>query len=150
MRPDISDRPARILGAVLALAIDVGLLGVGLGPVPASISPAFGLVLAGLVGLPIAPFLGWRYGPRAISQSTRGWPTDAIRTVLLISLGLAAAFAGLELFAAPIEGGPGVGIALALYRLLIGSVVAVVLTFGLVVPLGFVWKRLMARFAAAA
>ena len=116
----------------------------------ASISPGFGLVLAGLVGLPIAPLLGWRYGPRAVGRSTRGWSTDAIRTVLLISLGLAAAFAGLGLFAAPIEGGPGVRIALALYRLLIGSVVAVVLTFGLVVPLGFVWKRLMARFAAAA
>ena len=58
VRPETGDRPARIAGALLALAIDVGLLAVGSGLVIASISPAFGLVLAGLLGLPIAPFLG--------------------------------------------------------------------------------------------
>ena len=150
VRPDGGRRSASRAGALLALAIDVGLLAVGSTLVFASITPAFGLVLAGLLGLPIAPILGWRFGPLAVDLSLRGWSTEAVRTVLLIGVRLAGAFAFLGLFVAPIEGGPALGLSLVLYRLLIGSVVAVVATFGLVVPLGFVWKRLMARFAPAA
>ena len=131
----------RLVGALLALALDAALLiGAGL-LVLASMSAAMALVLTGTAGLVVAPLLGWQYGERAVSEG-RGWRADALRSLALIGTGFVVVFAGSRLVV-PVEGGIGGRVSLAVYALLVGGVAAAVVTLVVADPMGYIWTRLM-------
>lgn len=76
---------ASTVGALTALALDA-VLGVGsllLTPLaPASIWVA----TVALMGLAVAPIIGWRYGPAAVGEEL-DWVPRAIRDAVLVSYG---------------------------------------------------------------
>jgi hypothetical protein len=140
-------RDPRLVGALLALALDAALLAFAALLVVASVSAATGIVLTGTAGLVVAPLLGWRYGRRAVSRTGDDWSGDALRTVLLIGAGFVAGFVALQTLAVPVQGGIGDRMVYVVYSALMGTVVVVVLTLVVAVPVGLVWKRLMHRAA---
>lgn len=136
----------RVVGAAIALVLDATLLGLASVLVMASVSPAWGLVLAGTIGLPVGAFLGWRYGPAAAVRKAK-WPTEALATVLLVDASLVA---GIVFQAADehIDSGFAGMLSFLAYEALIGAIVAVALTCLVAVPLGLAWTYLLRRVAA--
>jgi hypothetical protein len=147
MTAQSQSRDPRLVGALLALALDAALLTFAVLLVVASASAATGIVLTGTAGLVVAPLLGWRYGRRAASLAGDGWSVDALRTLLLIGAGFVAGFVALQTLAVPVQGGIGGRLVLAVYSALMGTIVVVVLMLVVAVPVGLVWKRLMHRAA---
>ena len=137
---------ARVLGAALALSLDLVLLSVAAILVHASVTEATGLVLAGAVGLAIAPLLGWRYGASSVSRPATAWQPDAGRTLLRIDVVLLALFVVADVIGVPIQqDGIGARLLLAAYAALMGSIVVGVLTVAVVIPLGYLWSNVMRR-----
>lgn len=135
---------ARILGAALALLLDLALLSVAAILVRGSVTEATGLVLAGAAGLVIAPVLGWGAGASSVSLPVTAWQTDAWRTLLHIDVVLVALFVAAEVIGVPIQqDGIGARLVLAAYAALMGSIVVGVLTVAVVVPVGYAWTKLM-------
>jgi hypothetical protein len=136
-------RDPRLVGALLALALDAALLTFAVLLVVASVPAAMAIVLTGTAGLVVAPLLGWRYGRRAVSRTGDDWSGDALRTVLLIGAGFVAGFVFFQALAVPLQGGIGDRLVYVAYSALMGTIVVVVLTLVVAVPMGLVWKRLM-------
>jgi hypothetical protein len=136
----------RVVGAAIALILDATLLGLASVLVMASVSPAWGLVLAGTVGLPVGAFLGWRYG-RAAAVRRANWQAEALAIVLLVDASLVA---GIVFQAADehVDGGVAGMLSFLAYEALIGTIAAVALTCLVVVPLGLAWTYLLRRVAA--
>lgn len=137
----------RVVGAALGLILDAALLGLSSVLVVASFSPAWGLVLAGTIGLPVGTFLGWRYGPAAVVRRPN-WPTEALATVLLVDASLVA---GIVFQAADehVDNGIAEMLSFLAYETLIGTSVTVALTCLVAVPLGLAWTYLLRRLAAS-
>ncbi len=136
----------RVVGAALGLVLDAALLAFASALVIASVSSAWGLILAGTIGLPVGPFLGWRYGPAAAIERAN-WATEAFATVLLVDAGLVA---GIVFQAADEQIDMGVGgmLSFLAYEALIGTIVTGVLTCLVALPLGFAWTHLLRRVVA--
>lgn len=133
----------RLVGAVLALALDITMLVLAALLVLVSVSPAFGFVLAGTGGLVVAPLLGWRYGSAAVSRAAAGWPSDALRSVLLISAAVVVGWVVLQGLTVPVEGGISGRLAFVAYAALMDTIIVGLLTLVTALPLGLVWARLM-------
>lgn len=133
----------RLVGALLALALDIAMLVLAALLVLVSLSPAFGFVLAGTVGLVVAPLLGWRYGQAAVSRGAAGWAGDALRSVVVISAAVVVGLVVLQAIAVPVEGGIGGRLALVAYAALMDTIIVGLLTLLAALPLGLAWARLM-------
>ena len=140
-------RDPRVAGAAFALALDMTLLVGGALLVWISLSPAFGLVLAGTAGLLVAPVVGWRYGCAATSRRAVEWAPDALRSVLLVSAAIVVALIALQALFVPVEGGVAGRIALVAYAALMDTIVVGLLTLAITLLLGYAWARMMRWFA---
>ena len=136
----------RLVGAALALVLDIALLVVSALLVLASLSPAFGFVLVGAVGLVVAPLLGWRYGRAAVSHGPAGWAAEALRSVLLISAAIVIGLVVLQAAIVPVEGGFGGRLALVAYAVLTDTIAVGLLTLATAILLGLPWARVMQWF----
>lgn len=132
----------RLRGAAFALALDLALVFVSAVLVLQSITAATGVVLASVGGIGIAPALGWRYGASA-AKGSPGWQYDAVRTLVRLDLVLVGLFVAVDVIAVPVQDGLAARLLLATYAGLMGGLVAAVFSVGLVVPLGWMWTRLM-------
>lgn len=132
----------RIRGAAFALALDLALLLASAALVLLSITPATGFLLASVGGIAIAPALGWRYGASA-AKGSLGWQFDAVRTLVRLDLVLGGLFVAIDVIVVPVQDGLAARLLLATYAGLMGGLVAAVLSVGIVVPLGWIWARLL-------
>jgi hypothetical protein len=134
-------RDSRAVGALLALGLDAALLMAAAALVLASVTPALGLVFAAAGGLVVAPLFGWRYGPRAGHLPDRS-RADALRSLALIDTLVVAAWVAFG-FTVPVSGGVAGRLTFVAYTVLIDTLVVVVLTFAVAVPISLAWTRLM-------
>lgn len=141
MKTHSESRDPRAVGAVLAL--DIGMLALAVLLVLVSLSPAFGLVLAGTLGLMVAPFLGWRYGRAAVGRGAAGWASDALRSVIIIGAAVVVVLVILQGILVPVAGGFPGRLLLVVYAAVMDTIVVGVLTLLAALPLGVVWTRLM-------
>lgn len=146
MSTQIRSTDPRPLGAVLAFALDAAMLAISASLVIASWSGATALVLAGAVGLVIAPAFGWRYARPATEGRARAWVGDAIRWLALASAGISACLVVIQALTVSVEGGIGGRVALVLYAIVIDTIAVGVLTIVCAVLLGFPWTRIMRSF----
>jgi hypothetical protein len=115
--------------------------------VQAAVSQAWALVLVGLVGLVVAPWLGWLFGPRA-ARREETWARDALAIVLLVE----ASLLPFSVFQTLVRGTDLDPVAL-LGSIVYSAVVifpywASILTCVVIVPMGIVWARIV-RWVAA-
>lgn len=145
MRSGSRPTDPRLKGAALALGLDLTLfLAAGLLAL-ASFSPASGFVLAGAVGLVVAPLLGWRYARAASTREGRAWATDALRTVLVVGLVLTVAWVVVQALTVPVSGGILGRLVFILYASLLDGIGIALLILATAVPLGLVWARMMRK-----
>lgn len=142
-RSQVSD--PRLLGALLALTLDIALLATSVVLVAASVSEASALLLASAVGLAVFPALGWRYGRRAVRRPGEPWAGDALRTLLLVDVAFVAAYVLVQAVLVPVQDGLIDRLLFVAYATLIDTVAVVALTLLVAVPMGVVWTRLMRR-----
>ena len=143
--PTRDTRDTRAVGALLALGLDAALLMGAFALVLASVTPALGLVFAAAGGLVVAPLFGWRYAARAVHRPDRSRVTvlralariDALVVVAWVTFG----------FTVPVDGGVAGRLTFVAYTVVIYTLVVVVLTFAVAVPISLVWTRLMERVA---
>ena len=133
----------RPLGAVIALALDAAMLAVAALLVSASWSGATALVLAGVVGLVIAPEFGWHYARLAANARARAWVWDAIRRLALTSAGISACWVIIQALSVPVESGIGGLVALIVYAIIIDTLAVGVLTIVCAILVGVPWTRIM-------
>jgi hypothetical protein len=138
-------RDLRAVGALLALGLDAALLLGASALVLASITPALGLVFAAAGGLVVAPVLGWRFGPRAGHLPGRS-RVHVLRALALIDALVVAAWVAFGL-TVPVDGGVAGRLTFVAYTVVIYTLVVVVLTFAVAVPISLAWTRLMGRVA---
>jgi hypothetical protein len=135
------------VGALVALALDVGLLATAGLLLLESVSEATGLVLCAAIGVIVAPIIGAWYGPTAIVEPAARWRPDAIRTLLRIGVTLVVAWVVWGALVGPAEGGLIGILALAAYRVLYGMLAVLVAIYGVAIPLGVAWLWLLRRWA---
>ncbi len=133
----------RLLGAALALALDLAMVAVAALLVNMSWSLAFGLLPAGAFGLVVAPVFGWRYARPAGAGRGRAWMKDAVRSLALAGAGIITALVFIQAVTVPVEGGIEGRIALVLYAIIMDTIAVGVLTFVSALLLGFPWTRIM-------
>jgi hypothetical protein len=138
---------SRTVGAAVALALDIGLLAVAGLLVAISVSEATGIALAALVGLVIAPVLGWQNGASAVGVVRASGLRPVARSLLLADLVLLAAEVVYQVFNVPPSGGLLGAVSYLAYVAMIWAVVIAVLTLVVAIPIGFVWGLLMRRWA---
>lgn len=147
MKTRSESRDLRALGAIVALALDIGVLTLAVLLVLASVSPAFGWVLAGTLGLIVAPVLGWRYGPAAVGRGPAAWAADALRSMIIIGAGVVVALVILQGPLVPAAGGIAGRLLLVVYAAVMDTIVVGALTLLMALPLGVAWTRLMRRLS---
>ena len=138
-------RDSRAVGALLALGLDAALLLGASALVLASITPVLGLVFGAAGGLVVAPVLGWHYAPRAGHLPDRS-RVHVLRALALIDALVVAAWVAFG-FTVPVDGGVAGRLTFAAYTVAIYTLVVVVLTFAVAVPISLAWTRLMGRVA---
>jgi hypothetical protein len=143
--PTRDARDTRAVGALLALGLDAALLMGAAALVLASITPALGLVFAAAGGLAVAPLFGWRYGPCAGHLPDRS-RTGVLRTLALIDALVVAVWVAFG-FTVPVDGGVAGRLTFVAYMVVIYTLVVVVLTFAVALPISLAWTRLMERVA---
>jgi hypothetical protein len=136
---------SRVVGAVLALGLDAALLLGASALVLASVTPALGLVFAAAGGLVVAPLLGWHYAPRAGHLPDRS-RVHVLRALALIDALVVVAWVAFG-FTVSVDGGVAGRLTFVAYTVVIYTLVVVVLTFAVAVPISLVWTRLMERVA---
>jgi len=143
--PTRDTRDTRAVGALLALGLDAALLMGAFALVLASVTPALGLVLAAAGGLVVAPVLGWHYAPHAGHLPDRS-RTDVLRILALIDALVVAAWVAFG-FTVSVDGGVGGRLTFVAYTVVLYTLVVVVLTFAVALPISLAWTRLMERVA---
>ena len=143
--PTSDTRDTRAVGALLALGLDVAFLMGAFALVLASVTPALGLVFAAAGGLVVAPLFGWHYAPRAGHRPDRSRVT-ALRPLAFIDAIVVVAWVAFG-FTVPVDGGLGGRLVFVAYTVAIYTLVVLVLTFAVAVPISLVWTRLMERVA---
>jgi hypothetical protein len=139
--PTRDTRDTRAVGALLALGLDAALLMGASALVLASVTPALGLVLAAAGGLVVAPVLGWHDAPHAGHLPDRS-RTDVLRTLALV----VAAWVAFG-FTVSVDGRVGGRLTFVAYTVVIYTLVVVVLTFAVALPISLAWTPLMERVA---
>ena len=143
--PTRDTRDTRAVGALLALGLDAALLMGASALVLASVTPVLGLVFAAAGGLVVAPLFGWHYAPRSGHLPDRSRAT-ALRSLAFIDALVVVVWVAFG-FTVPVDGGLGGRLTFVAYTVVIYTLVVVVLTFAVAVPISLVWTRLMERLA---
>jgi hypothetical protein len=144
MMSAIPTSDTRGVGALLALALDAAFLMGAFALVLASVTPALGLVFVAAGGLVVAPLFGWHYAPHAGHRPDRS-RTGVLRTLALIDA-LVAAWVAFG-FTVSVDGGVGGRLTFVAYTVVIYTLVVVVLTSAVALPISLAWTRLMERVA---
>jgi hypothetical protein len=148
--PLTSDRVGldpRLAGALIALALAAALLALGALVVVAGVSQGLILVVAGVVASIVGPVTGWRFGRQAADPSAQGWGASAVWTMLIVGLGLAAAWIAVSLVANPVVTDLPDVVGYVAYAALYSALAVVILTFTVGIALGVVWRAAMRRWS---
>jgi hypothetical protein len=141
----------RVLGAVLAGAIALAVSVVGGVLLLASVSAGAAPVAVGLVGVVVGPVTAWRLAPAA-GRREHGWQDRAIATMLVATTGVALALAAFSAVSAvlgrDLASDAWIAAVSFAYAAFVGTVLGVVLTFGVGVPLGLFWTWAFRRIRA--
>jgi hypothetical protein len=143
MTTGLQARESRLVGAAVALALDIALLAAAAVLVRASFSPAFAFVVAAGVGLVVAPLVGWRYGRAAMSRQGDSWARDAVRDLLLIAAAIIAGLVVLQGALVPVEGGIAGRVALLGYAVVTDTLAVGFLSIVSAILIGIPWVGLM-------
>ena len=111
----------------------------------ASVTPALGLVFAAAGGLVVAPLLGWHYAPRAGHLPDRS-RVHVLRALALIDALVVVAWVAFG-FTVSVDGGVAGRLTFVAYTVVIYTLVVVVLTFAVALPISLAWTPLMERVA---
>jgi hypothetical protein len=140
-----SVRRTSILGASIALAIDVCVLVATL--VIAAVVPLLILFsFAAVPGLVIAPIIGWRFARSAVGGDL-DWVGRAIAQLLLLAAAAWVVYVlGFFVLLGP-PGPSGTEAGFLAYALLSGIGYALIPTLIAILPIGWVWRRLLISLA---
>jgi hypothetical protein len=132
---------ASTVGALIALALDA-VIGVGsllLTPLAAAL---IWVATVALLGLAVAPIIGWRYGPAAVGKDL-DWVPRAIRDTVLVSYGAWVVYILGFLGVLGPPGGPGTEGPFLIFALIEGLFYACLPVVVAAVPFGLAWRWIL-------